>query len=95
MEKIAMPTLQNRRRFIAALSSAGATGLLGSSNSSAQEAQPETTTIRLVKNAAICIAPQYVAEQQTSYELAKPHRKIGERCHNGRGYYYEQGGCNK
>jgi NitT/TauT family transport system substrate-binding protein len=61
--KIAMPTLQNRRRFLAALSSAGATGLLGVSNSSAQEARPETTTIRLVKNAAICLAPQYIADE--------------------------------
>ena len=57
-----MPILQNRRRFLAALSSAGATGLLGISNSTAQEAPPETTTIRLVKNAGICIAPQYVAD---------------------------------
>jgi NitT/TauT family transport system substrate-binding protein len=58
-----MLTLQNRRRFLAALSSAGATGLLGISHSTSQEARPETTTIRLVKNAGICIAPQYVAEE--------------------------------
>ena len=58
-----MVSLQNRRRFLAALSSAGATELLGISNSSAQEARPETTTLRLVKNAAICLAPQYVADE--------------------------------
>jgi hypothetical protein len=43
-----MPTVQNRRRFLAALSSAGVAGSLGPTN--AQEAPPETTTIRLVKS---------------------------------------------
>jgi NitT/TauT family transport system substrate-binding protein len=53
---------QNRRRFLATLSSAGATALIGSLNSSAQEAPLETTTIRIAKNSTICIAPQYVAD---------------------------------
>ena len=51
---------QNRRRFLATLSAAGATRLFGPSNSFAQEAPPETTIIRLAKNRTICIAPQYV-----------------------------------
>ena len=51
---------QNRRRFLATLSAAGATQLIGPSNSFAQEAPPETTIIRLAKNRTICIAPQYV-----------------------------------
>lgn len=51
---------QNRRRFLATLSAAGATRLIGPSNSFAQEAPPETTIIRLAKNCTICIAPQYV-----------------------------------
>jgi NitT/TauT family transport system substrate-binding protein len=54
--------MQDRRRFLATLSSAGAAGLMGRSNSLAQEAPPETTIIRLAKNQSLCIAPQYVAE---------------------------------
>ena len=54
-----MPILHDRRCFLAA---AGAAGLLGISNSTAQEAPPETTTIRLTKIPGICVAPQYVAE---------------------------------
>jgi NitT/TauT family transport system substrate-binding protein len=51
---------QNRRRFLATLSAAGATRLIDPTNSFAQEAPPETTIIRLAKNRTICIAPQYV-----------------------------------
>src|SRR5215475_6508223 len=58
-----MYAMQNRRRFLSTLSSAGAAGLFGCSNSVAQEAPPETTTIRLAKNPSLCIAPQYVAEE--------------------------------
>ena len=57
-----MPTSQSWRSFLATLSSAGAAGLIGASNSFAQEAPPETTTIRLARSGSICIAPQYVAE---------------------------------
>ncbi|MEA2945735.1 MAG: NitT/TauT family transport system substrate-binding protein [Alphaproteobacteria bacterium] len=64
-----MKAIQSRRRFLATLSSAGAAGLIGSSDSLAQglaqelsqESPPETTTIRLTKIPGICIAPQYVA----------------------------------
>src|SRR5215831_8788327 len=58
-----MPLMQDRRRFLATLSSAGVAGLLGPASSSAQEAPLETTTIRLGKIASVCIAPQYVAEE--------------------------------
>ena len=58
-----MPAVQNRRRFLATLSSACAAGLAGSAKSLAQEAPPETTTLRLAKINGICIAPQYVAEE--------------------------------
>jgi NitT/TauT family transport system substrate-binding protein len=57
-----MHMMQDRRRFLATLSSAGAAGLIGAPASFAQEAPPETTTIRLAKNSSLCIAPQYVAE---------------------------------
>jgi hypothetical protein len=62
-KEMLMPILHDRRCFLAALSSAGATGLLGISKSSAQEVPPETTTIRLTKIPGICVAPQYVAEE--------------------------------
>jgi NitT/TauT family transport system substrate-binding protein len=58
-----MQTSQNRRRFLATLSSAGAASLIGARDSLAQERLPETTTIRLAKSASICWAPQYVADQ--------------------------------
>jgi NitT/TauT family transport system substrate-binding protein len=55
--------IQDRRRFLGTMSSACAAGLLGSSNSVAQEAPPETTSIRLAKSRSLCIAPQYLAEE--------------------------------
>ena len=58
-----MSMIRNRRRFLTTLSSLGAAGLIGTSRSLAQEAPPETATIRLTKIPGICIAPQYVAEE--------------------------------
>jgi len=58
-----MATKQSRRSFLAALSSAGATGLIGASTSLAQEAPPETTRIRLVQVPSICQAAQFLAEE--------------------------------
>jgi NitT/TauT family transport system substrate-binding protein len=54
---------QSRRRFLATLSSVGAASLIGAPDSDAQDARPETTTVRIAKNAGICIAPQYVADE--------------------------------
>jgi NitT/TauT family transport system substrate-binding protein len=54
-------SVQTRRHFLATLSSAGAAGLASPLQSFAQEALPETTTIRLAKIEGICVAPQYVA----------------------------------
>jgi len=51
-----------RRHLLAMLSSTTAAGLFGE-KVSAQEAPPETTTIRLGKIPGVCIAPQYVAEE--------------------------------
>jgi NitT/TauT family transport system substrate-binding protein len=58
-----MQSTQTRRRLLAMLSSATAAGLIAGEKASAQEAPPETTTIRLIQNAGICIAPQYVADE--------------------------------
>ena len=58
-----MQSTQTRRRLLATLSSAMAAGVIGDARVSAQEAPPETTTIRLAKIPGICVAPQYVAEE--------------------------------
>jgi len=58
-----MQMIQDRRRFLGALSAAGAAGLIGTGTLLAQEPPLETTTIRLAKNRSICIAPQYIAEE--------------------------------
>jgi NitT/TauT family transport system substrate-binding protein len=63
-----MQTTQSRRRFLATLSSVGAAGLFGTRPSFAQEALPETTTVRLGRIPGICIAPQYVAEEMLKDE---------------------------
>jgi NitT/TauT family transport system substrate-binding protein len=54
----------NRRSFLAAASSLSAAGLFGLPIiARAKEPPPETTTIRLVHTSAICLAPQYLAEE--------------------------------
>ena len=57
-----MQSTQTRRSFLTTLSSAGVVGLVRARDSYAQDAPPETTTVRLGKIYGICIAPQYVAE---------------------------------
>ena len=57
-----MPIRQTRRQFLTTLSLAGATGLIHAPRALAAEGALETTTIRLPKSAAICIAPGYIAE---------------------------------
>ncbi len=52
-----------RRRFMNMLPSAGAAALLPVSRSRAAEEQLETTTVRLPRIPATCLAPQYIAEQ--------------------------------
>jgi NitT/TauT family transport system substrate-binding protein len=58
-----MPIMQDRRRFLATLSSTAAAGLLGAPNVLGQEAPLETTRIRLYEWTGVCIAPQFVAEE--------------------------------
>ncbi len=58
-----MPMWQNRRYFLASASLAAAAGVFGARGSLAAEGgPPETTTICLKKQMAICFAPLYVAE---------------------------------
>ena len=53
----------NRRDFLSATCLMGAGALLGLPRSAAAEPPPETTKIRLVDTPAICVAPQYLAEE--------------------------------
>jgi NitT/TauT family transport system substrate-binding protein len=57
-----MPSTQNRRRFLSALSAAGTVSLFGAPILGAVDAPLETTRIRFARNAVICHAPEYVAE---------------------------------
>ena len=58
-----MPMMQTRRRFMTSLSVAGAAGLLHAPPSRAAEGALETTSVRIAKIGAICLAPQYVSEE--------------------------------
>ena len=58
-----MPIIQSRRDFLTTVSAAGAAGVLGGPRVLADEAPPETTTIRIGKLGGICLAPQYLAHE--------------------------------
>src|SRR4249920_2633225 len=53
----------SRRVFLANASSLGAASLFALPRSAAAEPPPETKQIRLAHAAAICLAPQYLAEE--------------------------------
>jgi NitT/TauT family transport system substrate-binding protein len=57
-----MPTTFTRRRLLKALCAAGAVGITGAPVLAGAEAL-ETTTLRLVNDRSICIAPEYMAEE--------------------------------
>ena len=58
-----MYIMQSRRDFLTTVSAAGAAGVLGGRWVLADEAPPETTTIRIGKLGGICLAPQYLAHE--------------------------------
>ena len=58
-----MHIMQSRRDFLTIVSAAGAAGMLGGRCVLAEEAPPETTTIRIGKIGSICLAPQYLAHE--------------------------------
>jgi NitT/TauT family transport system substrate-binding protein len=58
-----MHIMQSRRDFLAGLSAAGAASVLGSRTSLAVEGPPEVTTLRIMKQPGVCLAPQFVAEE--------------------------------
>ncbi len=53
----------SRRRFLANTSALGAASFLGLPRTAAAEPPPEIPKIRLVKIPAICLAPEYLAEE--------------------------------
>src|SRR5918996_4996005 len=57
-----MQLLQSRRDFLASASLAATAGILGARGALAAEGPPETTTIRLARIPAICVAPGYIAD---------------------------------
>jgi NitT/TauT family transport system substrate-binding protein len=61
-------TTQTRRQFLTTASSAGAAVLLRPAPLLAADVPLETTTVRIIKSTAICIAPQYIAEEQLRAE---------------------------
>jgi len=58
-----MRTTQGRRNFLARASALGGASLLGLARPAAAEPPPETKKIRLIHLPAICLAPQYLAEE--------------------------------
>src|SRR5687767_14563473 len=59
-----MKKIHTRREFIGRASAFGAAGLFGGRTALAEEAPPETTTVRLVKSpTGICIAPIFVIDE--------------------------------
>jgi NitT/TauT family transport system substrate-binding protein len=71
-----MSIIQNRRRFLASLSTLGALGLDGKSSLFAEDAPLETTTVRFAKASGICIAPQFVAEAMLRDEGFTDYRSV-------------------
>jgi NitT/TauT family transport system substrate-binding protein len=52
-----------RRKFLANASALSAASLLGLPRAANAEPPPETTRVRVVKVPAICLAPEYLAEE--------------------------------
>jgi NitT/TauT family transport system substrate-binding protein len=85
-----MPSMQTRRRFLTTLSLASAAGLVRPPLASAAEGALETTTVRIAKLGAACLAPQYVAEELLRAEgftdiryVDTPPAAIGETIGRG------------
>src|SRR4249920_1296587 len=55
--------VSGRRIFLTRASAAGVASLLGIPRIAVAEPPPETTKIRIVHDPALCLAPQYVAEE--------------------------------
>ena len=63
--------LPNRRDFLLAAAATASAGVIWSAQrprAQAQEAPPETTTIRLAKSPSLCVMPQYVVDELLAAE---------------------------
>ena len=58
-----MPTGYTRRRLLQVLSAAGAAGIAGAPHILTAAEALETTTVRIVNDGSICIAPLFAAEE--------------------------------
>jgi NitT/TauT family transport system substrate-binding protein len=58
-----MHIMRSRRDFLASASLAAAAGLMGPRGALANEAPPETTTLRLIYDPSICTAPGHIADE--------------------------------
>jgi NitT/TauT family transport system substrate-binding protein len=58
-----MHIMPSRREFLATASTIAAAGVVGGRGALADDGPPEVTTIRLRRDAGMCIAPWYVAEK--------------------------------
>ena len=63
-----MSIIQTRRRFLMTATLTGAAGMARVPLVQAKEGPLETTTVRIMKNPSICLAPQYVADQLLAAE---------------------------
>ena len=75
--------MESRRQFLAVLAAASTAAVLHARPSPAAEGPPEVTTIRFTKLPAVCLAPQYIAE-----DLLRAEGFQGDplRRHGGREY---------
>jgi NitT/TauT family transport system substrate-binding protein len=76
-----MPKTQTRRRFLTALSLAGAAGLV-------RARPPEITSVRIQKSPSICNAPRYVAQELLRAEGFTDIRYLSVSSH-GSGAVYQ------
>jgi NitT/TauT family transport system substrate-binding protein len=77
--------MESRRQFLLALAAASTAAVLHARPSPAAEGPPEVTTIRFTKLPAVCLAPQYIAEDLLRGEGFREIRYIDtEAVHIGR-----------
>jgi NitT/TauT family transport system substrate-binding protein len=90
-KRILTPFIQTRRRFLTALSAAGAAGLARAPAIAAEE-HLETTSVRFMQTPALCHAPQFVAEEllraegftEIQYIKAPSNAEINEAVASGK-----------
>jgi NitT/TauT family transport system substrate-binding protein len=71
-----MPIMQSRRTFLSTLTAGATAAAFGARPSLSAEEPPETAAVRLAKLPAVCLAPQYVAEELLSAEGFKDIRYL-------------------